>query len=97
MKAITLKSVDEHLLELLRRSATSRHRSLNGEILFRLRESLSSDPVPDDEGRLREAAGRQADAWQELGGKWSSDESVEREIAALYAERTPGREQDLLW
>ncbi|MEN3941425.1 Arc family DNA-binding protein [Prosthecobacter sp. SYSU 5D2] len=93
MTAFTLKSLPETLIESLRSAAERAHRSLNKEIIHRLERSFDKPATPMkienwDEYRVNE----QADAWDKLAGTWESDVSVEAEIEALYAARTPGRE-----
>lgn len=96
MTALTLKSLPESLIERLRTSAERTHRSLNKEIIHRLERSFDQ-PAPIlktenwDESRVNE----QADAWDKIAGTWESDVSLEAEIEALYAARTPGREVTL--
>ena len=93
MNAITLKTIPESLIENLRLAATAAHRSLNKEIISRLERSFMTPPKPTntniwDANRVNEPA----DAWGKLEGEWVSDLSVEAEIEALYAARTPGRD-----
>jgi plasmid stability protein len=97
VSAITLKSVPEELSESLKAVAANNHRSLNGEILYRLGRSLESDGnKPREANVLREEAAIQADAWSNLG-PWTSDKSVSEEIEALYAARSGGRDVDVTW
>ncbi|MCH7225705.1 FitA-like ribbon-helix-helix domain-containing protein [Haloferula sp. A504] len=97
MSAITLKNVPEDLVAGLKRRAAESHRSLSGEILFRLRKSLEGGDTGAKEGRLRDESTGQADAWEKLAGSWVSDLSVEEEIEALYSARSAGRDADLSW
>ena len=46
MPNITVKNIPQELYERLKESARVHHRSLNGEIISRLEESVSSQPVP---------------------------------------------------
>ncbi len=97
MTALTLKSLPETLIESLRSAAERTHRSLNKEIINRLERSFDKPAATAmksdtwDEFRVRE----QADAWDKIAGTWESDDSIEAEIEALYAARTPGREVTL--
>ncbi|MFC7335602.1 Arc family DNA-binding protein [Haloferula chungangensis] len=90
MSAITLKSVPAELVKELKSRASRNHRSLSGEILYRLTKSLENEG--GGESALREEASIQADAWTRIGGGWVPDESAADEIAALYAERSSGRD-----
>ena len=96
MSAITLKNVPDDLIEGLKARAAAAHRSLSGEILFRLRRSLETGGSVLDAG-FREGAEAQADEWEKLAGSWVSDASVEEEIESLYAARSAGRDLDLKW
>ena len=93
MNAITLKTIPDSLIENLRLAATAAHRSLNKEIISRLERSFMTPSKPAnmntwDATRVNE----QVEAWGKLEGEWVSDVSVEAEIEALYAARTPGRD-----
>ncbi len=93
MITITLKSIPESLIEVLREAAVKTHRSLNKEIIHRLERSfmtLPSKPSRNEWDALRVA--EQADGWENLDGEWCMDLTVEDEIDALYAARTAGRE-----
>lgn len=95
---ITVKSIPEGLATSLRQAAASAQRSLNGEIIHRLRQSFSRDDSgPADSCVVAETPDEVADAWLRLGGKWKSATSVEDEIAALYETRSPGRVVDPIW
>jgi plasmid stability protein len=97
VSAITLKSVPEDLSASLKAVAAENHRSLNGEILYRLGRSLENDHQRNTSANvLREEAAIQADAWSKLG-TWVSDKSVEEEIASLYEARSTGRDIDVSW
>jgi plasmid stability protein len=93
MNALTLKSIPESLIESLRVAATSAHRSLNKEIINRLERSFVNTPRhPDPDEWSSARVNEQADAWENLDGRWESDLSLEAEIEAMYAARTPGRD-----
>lgn len=94
MRSITLKNLPDELVETLKARAADSHRSLNGEILFRLGRSLESEAAASG---LREEPSVQADAWARLAGSWVSDVSVEEEIESLYAARSSGRDVDVSW
>lgn len=58
MASMTIKGISPQLLAELKRQASARHRSLNGEILFRLEQSLAADAADPElvlarVGRLR--------------------------------------------
>ena len=97
MISLTLKSIPESLVDSLREAAEVAHRSLNKEVIHRLQISFERSavtyetPIPTGEFRVAE----QAASWNRLAGKWESDLSIDEEIEALYAARTPGREVEL--
>lgn len=96
VSAITLKNIPDDLIEDLKARAVAAHRSLNGEILYRLRRSLEIGGV-GEVGVLREEAAIQADAWEKIAGRWASDLSPAEEIESLYSARSAAREIDLAW
>jgi plasmid stability protein len=96
VSAITLKNIPDELIAGLKVRAAAAHRSLNGEILYRLQRSLESGGAVE-ESVLREQAAIQADAWAKVSGRWSSDLSPAEEIESLYAARTAERNVDLHW
>ncbi len=49
MASLNVKGVPEDLLERLKREAAEHRRSLNGEVLYRLEQSVA-DPVPGGAG-----------------------------------------------
>jgi len=92
--AITLKSIPDEMMETFREIAAENHRSVSGEIMYRLKKSLADTPRREDM-RLREEAGIVADEWDKIGGNWVSDSSIEDEIAEIYSMRSMGRNDDL--
>lgn len=97
MSSITLKNVPEDLFAVLKVRAGESHRSLSGEILFRLRQSLKEERGERGEriAVVRDEAAVQAGAWEDLRGAWKSEVPVEEEIESLYAARSPGRDVDV--
>jgi hypothetical protein len=93
---LTLKGLPDELGQALKRAAERSHRSLNGEIVHRLSRSFER-PREEAIPRLAESPDDVADAWTKLAGKWESDLTVEDEIAALYANRSAGRDVDVSW
>ena len=96
MSAITVKNIPDDLIAELRARAAAAHRSLNGEILYRLRRSLELGGA-EELGVLREGAAIQADAWEKIAGRWMSEMSPADEIESLYSARSDGRNMDLDW
>jgi len=92
---LTVKGLPEELGAALKRAAESSHRSLNGEIVHRLAHSF--EKPTETISRLAESPDDVADTWAKLAGKWQSDLTLEDEIAALYANRSAGRDVDVSW
>ncbi len=92
MATITLKNVPEDLLIRLRKMASTERRSLNLQILYLLD---SAEGPEERQQRLKAEAERQTGVWRHLSGRWQSQESVQEEIARIYATRTEGREIEL--
>lgn len=93
---LTIKSLPESLGAALKQSAAASHRSLNGEIIHRLRISFGALETPPP-SVVCDSPDKVADAWEALAGRWKSDLAVEAEIAALYQARSAGRDVDLTW
>jgi len=93
---LTVKGLPDELGQALKRAAEQSHRSLNGEIVHRLSRSFEG-PVSEPVARLAESPDEVADAWAKLAGKWQSELTLEDEIAALYANRSAGRDVDVSW
>ena len=65
MASITIKNIPEPLYLALKNSAATHHRSINGEVIFRLEEALlprrvSRDELLDQIRRVREEIGKGA-------------------------------------
>ena len=81
MATITLKDIPEALLVRIQTAALRERRSLDQEAVAR--------------ETAEERSQRQMAAWRELAGGWASDVSFEHEVAAVYADRTSGRDCEL--
>ena len=94
MPTLTLKNVPESLLELLRKIALAERRSASQEALFLIEEGLRKrvgEALPI--AKLHGAA--QTAAWEQLAGRWRSDQTAADEVKAIVGARTPGRPVDL--
>ncbi len=65
MASITIKNIPEPLYLALKSSAATNHRSINGEVIFRLKEALlpqraSRDELLDQIRQMREEIGQGA-------------------------------------
>ena len=94
---ITLKNVPDDMMTRFREIAVENHRSVSGEIMYRLKKSLEHDALSPNEPTVKEEAGIIADEWEKIGGNWESDMSTEDEIETLYEHRSSGRGNDLTW
>ena len=86
MASLTLKNIPPELLDRLRVAASRDRRSLMQQVLVLIEGGLADMETPE------ERAERQLAAWQSLAGTWSSDETFEEEVSAIYGARTPGRD-----
>lgn len=87
------KDISDEILKRLRDRAAVDRRSQNKEVIHLLGISLSSPPVfTDYVVRRKEAADRQAEAWDRLAGRWGSVRRVEEEIANIYSARGEGQD-----
>ena len=95
MPSITLRGLDEHVLERIRTLAEVERRSLNSELLVLIDRALERElhfaghrnaPVPK-ETQLR--------LWRHMSGWWQDERSTDEIVADIHAARTPGREIEL--
>jgi len=71
MAAITIKNIPDDLYDRLRRSAERHHRSINGELIHCLEQTLKPRAIPVEQRlarirRLRPAPGREAITPEEI-------------------------------
>ncbi|MDE0026654.1 MAG: Arc family DNA-binding protein [Spirochaetaceae bacterium] len=95
MPSITVRGLDEHVLERIRALAEVERRSLNSELLVLIDRALERElhfaghrnaPVPK-ETQLR--------MWRHMSGWWEDERSTDEIISDIHAARTPGREVEL--
>lgn len=95
MPSITVRGLDEHVLERIRALAEAERRSLNSELLVLIDRALERElhfaghrnaPVPK-ETQLR--------MWRHMSGWWEDERSTDEIIADIHSARTPGREVEL--
>jgi plasmid stability protein len=91
MPSITLKNLPEDLLMKLKECAAAERRSVNQQAIHLLENSLRARRP----GSYSEAAEQQLAAWKDLAGRWTSEESADAEISAIYEARTLGRDVEL--
>lgn len=94
---LTIKGIPDEIGSALKAAAERSRRSLNGEIVYRLIQSMNAGGTPEMSSRLAETPDSVADSWAALAGRWQSDMSIEDEIASLYEARSSGRDVDLTW
>lgn len=94
---LTIKGIPDEIGGVLKAAAERSRRSLNGEIIHRLIQSMNAGGATETSSRVAETPDAVADSWAALAGRWQSDMSVEDEIASLYEARSAGRDVDLTW
>ena len=94
---LTIKGIPDEIGAALKAAAERSRRSLNGEIVHRLIQSMNAGVAPETSARVAETPDSVADSWAALAGRWQSDMSIEDEIASLYEARSSGRDVDLTW
>jgi hypothetical protein len=94
---LTIKGIPDEVGAVLKAAAERSRRSLNGEIVHRLIQSINAGVAPEMSSRVAETPDSVADSWAALAGRWQSDMSIEDEIASLYEARSSGRDVDLTW
>jgi hypothetical protein len=94
---LTIKGIPDEVGGVLKAAAERSRRSLNGEIIYRLIQSMNTGGDPEMGSRVAGTPDSVADSWAALAGRWQSGMSIEDEIASLYETRSSGRDVDLTW
>ena len=95
MPSITIRGLDEHVLERIRSLAQAERRSVNGELLVLIDRALQVDHAEQSRRGAVVSKETQLRIWRSIAGWWEDDRSTERIIADIYDQRTPGREVSL--
>ena len=95
MPSITIRGLDEHVLERIRSLAQAERRSVNGELLVLIDRALQVDHAEQSRRAAVVSKETQLRIWRSIAGWWEDDRSTERIIADIYDQRTPGREVSL--
>ena len=95
MPSITIRGLDEHVLERIRSLAQVERRSVNGELLVLIDRALQVDHAEQSRRAAVVSKETQLRIWRSIAGWWEDDRSTERIIADIYDQRTPGREVSL--
>ncbi len=94
MASITIRGVDEPVLERIRSLARAERRSMNGELLVLIDRALQAE----DRARSQRAAvpkDTQLRIWRSISGWWEDDRSTDQIIAEIHKHRTLGRDISL--
>ena len=94
MPSITIRGLDEQVLERIRSLARVERRSMNGELLVLIDRALEFDHgAPSQRAAVPKET--QLRIWRSIAGWWEDDRSTERIIADIHEHRTLGREVNL--
>ena len=94
MPSITIRGLDEQVLERIRSLARVERRSMNGELLVLIDRALEFDHGAQSQ-RAAVPKETQLRIWRSIAGWWGDDRSTERIIADIHEHRTLGREVNL--
>ncbi len=95
MPSITIRGLDEHVLQRIRVLAQTERRSVNGELLTLIDRALQEEHAEQSRRAAVVAKQTQLGIWRSISGWWEDDRSTERIIADIYDHRTPGRDVSL--
>ena len=95
MPSITIRGLDEHVLERIRALAQTERRSVNGEVLALIDRALQVEHTDQSRRAAVVPKHTQLRIWRSISGWWEDDRSTGRIIADIYDQRTPGREISL--
>ena len=94
MASLLLREVPMPLLARLRERAAADRRTLDGEVIWLLQQSLREPDPPSTASPCDRVA--QLAAWRALAGQWrGSPQETDAVIADIYDVRTVGREFEL--
>ncbi len=94
MPSITIRGLDEQVLERIRSLARVERRSMNGELLVLIDRALELDYGAQSQ-RAAVPKETQLRIWRSIAGWWEDDRSTERIIADIHEQRTLGRDVSL--
>lgn len=95
MPSITIRGLDEHVLQRIRALAQTERRSVNGELLTLIDRALQVEHAEQSRRASAVSKETQLRMWRSIAGWWEDDRSTERIIADIYDHRTPGRDVSL--
>ena len=91
MPSITIRGLDEHVLERIRSLAQAERRSMNGELLVLIDRALEVEHGAQSQ-RAAVPKETQLRIWRSIAGWWEDDRSTDRIIADIREHRTLERE-----
>ena len=95
MANLTLRGIPENALDQLRALATAERRSLNGEILVLIENSLEREGTDSRRGMAPMSAATQARVWEGLCGRWKDGRDWKAIADDIVSHRTAGRKVTL--
>lgn len=95
MPSITVRGLDEHVLERIRALAQVERRSLNSELLILIDRALERELRFSDHRSAVVPKEIQLRMWQRISGWWEDNRSTDEIVADVHSTRTPGREIEL--
>lgn len=95
MPSITIRGLDDHVLQRIRALAQTERRSVNGELLTLIDRALQVEHAEQSRRAAAVSKETQLRMWRSIAGWWEDDRSTERIIADIYDHRTPGRDVSL--
>ena len=96
MPSITIRGLDERVLERVRSLAQLERRSVNGELLVLIDRALQGERGPQSQAAAAAVPKEtQLQIWRRIAGWWEDDRSTDQIITDIYERRTLGREISL--
>ncbi len=95
MANLTLRSIPDTVLDQLRALAVAKRRSLNGEILVLIEDSLEREAGETRQGAHPMNAATQVRLWEALCGRWKDKRDWGKIADDIVSRRTAGRQVTL--
>jgi len=90
---LTIRNIPEDVIKKVKALSVIERRSLNCELLMLIEKGLDREMA--SRGRLPVSREAQVRLWEELAGTWKDSRSTKNIIAAIYDDRTVGRDVTL--
>ncbi len=92
MASITVRGLDEHVLERIRTLAQVERRSLNSELLVLIERAVNAQTDTANRRGAVVPKETQLRIWRRIAGWWDDEQATEEIIADIYGKRTLGRD-----